>query len=96
MFRIPYLDPQPAVVVSIMSQSCYKLGLPFLALPLYYDTRRRSTIGEHLVTGSVTELDSISTAPSWSLLLFLFLLLFPLLCELCYGIFIVINFFFCT
>jgi hypothetical protein len=38
-----------------MPQSCYKLGLPFSALPLFHDTRRLPTIGEHLVAASVTE-----------------------------------------
>lgn len=53
---------QLAVVVSIMPQPCYKLGLPFLALPLFYDTRRLPTIGEHLVTVSVTEAMSSSSS----------------------------------
>jgi hypothetical protein len=80
MFHISRFNLQPAVVVSIMPQLCYKIRLPFLALPLYHDTCRLSFIGEHSVTAIVTEVVMYSIYRSDSSLR-----LFPQLRELRYG-----------
>lgn len=64
MFRMPHSDVQLAVFDLIMPHPCYRLRLPFLALPLGHDTRLLPSIGEHLVTDSVTEVRSVFSALS--------------------------------